>query len=200
MHEVWVSEKVVTGSFLFLLLFPRKCQKNQGFTRCVAWVARALLFFLGNTLRKEVRTMATVRKTVRTGVAAVLLLGGLTTGAQGLIGAGGADFGPGGGWGIQIRGKMVCTQCSLSEVRKAQPYNSHLYQLSYRQEQGVMDVGWVSNPRWWNHLTVPRLRVRGADSLWQKLTAEEHLFTEVELTGRLSPSQVLDMRAVTIRG
>ena len=102
--------------------------------------------------------------------------------------------------GIQIRGKVVCAGCSLDEARKAQPSKNHLYQLTHRRGQVVMDVNWVSNSQRWNHLTFPRIRVRGEDSLFEKLTAEENLFKEAEVTGILNPSQVLDMSAITIRG
>jgi hypothetical protein len=63
-----------------------------------------------------------------------------------------------------------------------------------------MEVSWVSNTRWWNHLTIPRLRIRGEASLVQKLTAEENLSKEVEVSGVLNSSQILDLHAVTIRG
>jgi len=146
--------------------------------------------------------MALVGKTIRIGVTAALLLAGTTTRTQGqVIGSeSGPEVGPGGAWAIQLREKMVCTQCSLAEVQKLQPNNSQLYQLTYRQEQGVMEVSWVSNTRWWNHLTIPRLRIRGEESLVQKLTAEENLSKEVEVSGVLNSSQILDLHAVTIRG
>ena len=146
--------------------------------------------------------MAPVGKTIRIGVTAALLLAGTTTMTQGqFVGSeSGPEVGPGGAWGIQLREKMVCTQCSLAEVQKLQPNNSQLYQLTYRQEQGVMEVSWVSNTRWWNHLTIPRLRIRGEESLVQKLTAEENLSKEVEVSGVLNSSQILDLQAVTLRG
>jgi hypothetical protein len=153
-------------------------------------------------VRMEEHTMATVGKTIRIGVTAALLLAGTTTMTQGqVVGSeSGPEVGPGGDWAIQLREKMVCTQCSLAEVQKLQPNNSQLFQLTYRQEQGVMEVSWVSNTRWWNHLTVPRLRIRGEASLVQKLTAEENLSKEVEVSGVLNSSQILDLHAVTIRG
>ena len=45
-----------------------------------------------------------------------------------------------------------------------------------------------------------RLRIRGEESLVQKLTAEENLLKEVEISGILNFSQILDLHAVTIRG
>jgi hypothetical protein len=150
----------------------------------------------------EENTMATVGKTIRIGVTAALLLASTTTLTQGQVSGSesGPEVGPGGDWAIQLREKMVCIQCSLAEVQKLQPNNSQLYQLTYRQEQGVMEVSWVSNTRWWNHLTVPRLRIRGEESLVQKLMAEENLSKEIEVSGILNSSQILDLHAVTIRG
>jgi hypothetical protein len=150
----------------------------------------------------EEHTMATVGKTIRIGVTTALLLASTTTLTQGQISGSesGPAVGPGGDWAIQLREKMVCTKCSLAEVQQLQPNNSQLYQLTYRQEQGVMEVSWVSNTRWWNHLTVPRLRIRGEESLVQKLMAEENLSKEIEVSGILNSSQILDLHAVTIRG
>jgi len=146
--------------------------------------------------------MASIGKTLRIGVTAALLLAGTTTMTQGQIAGSefGPEVGPGGAWAIQLREKLLCTQCSLAEVQKLQPNNSQLYQLTYRQEQGVMEVSWVSNTRWWHHLTIPRLRVRGEERLVQQLTAEENLLKEVEVSGVLNSAQVLDLQAVTIRG
>jgi len=149
----------------------------------------------------EEKTMSTLGKTLRIGVTAAWLLAS-TTVTQGQVSGtdSGPEAGPGGDWALHFREKMVCTQCSLADVHKLQPYNSQLYQLTYRQEQGVMEVSWVSNTRWWNHLTVPRLRLRGDERLVQTLMAEENLAKEVEVSGILNSSQILDLQTVTIRG
>jgi hypothetical protein len=73
--------------------------------------------------------MVFFNKTLRAGVAATLLLAGITVGAQGEVGDSGPSFGPGTG-SVQIRGKVLCTSCSLDEVRRTQPHESGLYQLS----------------------------------------------------------------------
>jgi len=124
---------------------------------------------------------------------------------------------------------MICTQCRLADVQRLQPNNHRLYELTYRQAQGgmptsqsqpysqyhpyieeeqltdrqaqgVLEVSGVSNPRWWNHLTEPRLQIRGEQSLVQKLTAEENLMKEVEVSGVLNDSQILELQEVTIPG
>jgi hypothetical protein len=76
----------------------------------------------------------------------------------------------------------------------------NLRQNPERQAQGVLEVSGVSNPQRWNHLTGPRLQIRGAQRLVQKLTAEENVMKEVELSGVLTPSQILELQAVTIPG
>ncbi len=149
--------------------------------------------------------MAPCNKMISVGVVvALLLIVGMTTGAQGQVADGGSfgSFALGTGEvGMQIKGTVVCAGCSLEEVRKAQPdkWSNHLYQLAYRQEQAVMEVNRINNPRRWNHLiTTPRLRLRGPESLFAELTAEKNLFKEVEVSGILSPSQTLNMSQITI--
>ena len=104
--------------------------------------------------------------------------------------------------GVLIRGKVVCAGRSLDEVREAKPYkyNHHLFQLVHRQGQVVMKMNWVSDSLWWNHLTAARIRVRGKDSLFEGLSAEENLFKEVEISGIPYNSRILDISKVTIGG
>ena len=138
------------------------------------------------------------RKTIGIGVAAVLLLAGITTGVQGYTGSAVLNNRIS---GIQLRGRVVCMGCSLPEVRKTRSngWGNHLYRLTHRQEQVVMAVDWISDPQRWNHLiTFPHLRLRGDERLFATLTAEENLFKEVQLAGILSPSQTLDMNTVTL--
>src|SRR5438128_823922 len=167
----------------------------------------------------------TIRSSV---TAALLLAGTTTMTRGQVGPEAGAEFGPAGDWAIHIKGKMVCTQCRLADVQKLQPNNHQLYELTYpqaqepmptsqyqpysqyhpyieneeqltdRQAQGVLEVSGVSNPWWWNHLPGPRLQIRGEQSLVQKLTAEENVMKEVELSGVLNPYQILELQAVTI--
>ena len=169
----------------------------------------------------------TIRRSV---TAALLLAGTTTMTRGQVGPDAGAEFGPAGDWAIHIKGKMICTQCRLADVQKLQPNNHQLYeltyqqaqggmptspyhpysqyhpyidkeeQLTYQQAQGVLEVSGVSNPRWWNHLTGPRLQIRGEQGLVQKLTAEENVMKEVEVSGVLTPSQILELQAVTIPG
>ena len=149
--------------------------------------------------------MIPLGKGLRTSLAAMLVLVGLASGAHGFgvdsldlftnnLGTGRA--------GIQVKGKVVCVECSLPEARAAQShkYSNHFYQFAHQDEQVVIEVNWVSNTRRWHHVTVPRIRVRGQTSLFQQLMAEENLFKEVKITGILSSAQVLDLHEVTILG
>ncbi len=145
--------------------------------------------------------MATVGKTIRMGVAATLLLAGGTVGARGGVTEGGFSFGTEGIGVTQIRGNVICTECSLAEARQARPGRHDLYQLIGKQGRVVLRVSWVSNSERWSHVVwPPRLWVRGEGKLLQQLNAEENLFKELEITGLLSNSRTLDVFRVTISG
>lgn len=142
--------------------------------------------------------MGTFGKTLRTGVATTLLLAGITTGTQGAIGGGVVNDRLD---GIQLRGRVVCTGCSLAEVREARPdkWSNHLYHMTYRQQQMVMEITRISDSRRWNRLiTTPSLQLRGADSFLEQLTAEANRLKEVEVSGILFSTQTLDLNRVTI--
>lgn len=145
--------------------------------------------------------MATLRRTIRMGVAATLLLAGVTAGAQGGVTEGGFSFGTEGAGLMQIRGNVICTECSLAEARQARPGRHDLYQLIGKQGRVVLRVSWVSNSERWSHVVwPPRIWVRGEGKLLQQLNAEENLFKELEITGLLSNSRTLDVFRVTISG
>jgi hypothetical protein len=145
--------------------------------------------------------MISVSKRLRTSVAAALVLAGVATLARGQVsGDGGSSFGAPRGM-MRIKGSVVCAGCSLEEVHKAQPMENKLYQLSYRHGQVVMKVTEVNEPAVFDMLAwPPRLWVRGADSLLQRLGAEENLFKEMTVVGLLSGTRTLDIFDVTIKG
>lgn len=146
--------------------------------------------------------MATFGKTFRTGAAAALLLAGLATGAKGQVPGGG--FGSFGGVGrgmLQLKGKVVCTSCTLDEAQAAQPSAHQLYQFTHKRGQVVMQVSEVNDALRWSQLTgSPRIWVRAADKVFQQLSAEVNLFKEVEITGLLKNTRTLDIFAVTLHG
>lgn len=144
--------------------------------------------------------MATFSNTLRTTMAAALLLTCITTGVQGevikVLVRGEVVTGP-----MRLRGTVICVACSLEEARKAQVDERTLYQLTHEQGQMVMKVGTINNSQNWSLFAwPPQVRVRAQGPLWQKLTAEENLWKEVEITGLLSNARTLDIFAVTIRG
>ena len=142
--------------------------------------------------------MVFVSKALRTSMTATLLLAGITVGAQGDIGAVGSSFGPDGAGTVQIRGKVLCLACSLDEVRRTQPSEPALYQLSYKQGQLVMQVNWVSTTtRWQRVVWPPRVWVRGEPGLMQQLSAEANLFKDIEMTGILSNTRTFDITSFT---
>jgi hypothetical protein len=143
--------------------------------------------------------MKTIGKTLRSSVAAALFFTGLIASVHGDVG--GFSFGPGGERGIQIRGNIVCTECSLEEARNARLRGNALYQLTHTQGRLVMQVNWVSNSTLWNSIVwPPHLRVRGDDSLLRQLSAEEHLFKEVEISGLLGHLRTLDLVTINVKG
>jgi hypothetical protein len=145
--------------------------------------------------------MATFYKALRTSLVATLVLAGVSTVAQGQVPSGGFFLGGTGRGMVQIKGKVVCASCTLEEVRKTHPTERKLYQLSHRRGQIVMGVIAVNESAMFDTLAwPPRLWVRGADSLWQRLSAEENLFKEIEISGLLSNSRTLDVFDVTIGG
>ena len=145
--------------------------------------------------------MATLGKPIKMGVAAVLMLAGVTVGAQGGVTEGGFSFGTEGAGVMQIRGNVICAECSLAEARQARPGRHDLYLFIGKQGRVVMRVSWVSNSERWSHVVwPPRIWMRGEDRLLQQLHAEENLFKELEITGLLSNSRTLDVFRVTISG
>ncbi len=138
--------------------------------------------------------MVFVGKTLRTSLAATLLLTGLTTGAQGDIGDTGPAFGPSNTGPVHIRGTVVCVDCILEEVRKLHPGELTLYQLVHKQGQLVLRVSWVSQANRWQRLAwPPRLWVRGKEEVVQQLSAEANLFKDMEITALLSNTRTLDI-------
>jgi len=144
--------------------------------------------------------VAIFRNTFRTTITAALLLTCITTGVQGeivqVLVRGEVVTGA-----LRIRGNVICVECSLEEARKARTDTRTLYQFTHEQGQMIMEVGTINNSQSWSLFAwPPQIRVRAQGNLWQKLTAEENLLKEVEITGLLNNARTLDILAVTIRG
>jgi hypothetical protein len=151
-------------------------------------------------LVKENR-IATVSKILKTTAVMILMVAGISTGAQGFVPGGTGAFGGETRGPVQLRGTVVCARCTLDEVRKAQPKEHALYELAHRQGQVVMKVTWVNNSQRWRLFAwPPRLWVRAKDEVFQQLTAEENLMKEIEIIGLLNNPRTLDIFELTVRG
>lgn len=130
--------------------------------------------------------------------AAALMLAGFTTTTQGFSGP---NSSPGMERQIQVKGKVVCTGCRLEDVRQSalHKHKSRLYQVILNQEQLVMEVEEVSNPRWLNNVLVPHLWVRGADEQLQELSAPETVAKEVEISGVVADLNMINVTEVVVR-
>lgn len=155
------------------------------------------------------------RKTLTTSLGPFLLAAGLATNAWGQAGVAGGAAAPVTGAGnlarggaeveteLIAKGKVICTDCTLEEVRKAQPQVTDLYQLT-RATPGagriVMEINEVNNRHWWQ--TVVGLShefpVRAEERVWQGLTSEENLLKDVEILGILRRSRTLELNEVKI--
>ncbi len=140
-------------------------------------------------------------QTIRTGVATAVLLTGLAGGARGFAPGGGGAFGGGVRSAVQMRAIVLCTGCSLEDVRKARPDERQLYELRHRRGQVVMQLRSINNAQMWGRfIWPPQIWVRAKDGVFQQLSAEENLLKEVEIVGLLNNSHTLDIFTVTIRG
>jgi hypothetical protein len=119
--------------------------------------------------------MKAFSKTIGLGIASALFLGGLTTGAYGLVPTGGSGSVGGSARSVvQIHGTIVCAQCNLNEIRETQPQRNHLYELVHKQGQVVMEVTQVNDPQTPITLALPpRSSVRAPDRVFGQLTAEK---------------------------
>lgn len=138
---------------------------------------------------------------LRTAAVAGLLLSGMTNGAQGFV-PGGTGGGIGGGLRgmVVIKGTVVCTACSVHEVRKAQPDLRNLVELLRQDKQIVLQIHAVNGSSLWDAPLSVRWSVRAQEEVFRQLTAEENSRKEVEITGLLRNTQVLDIATVTIGG
>ena len=147
--------------------------------------------------------MKTLRNRFQTGVAATVLLTGLGTAAvaQGFVGGFSSGYGGGVRTPLQINGSVVCSNCSLAEVRQAQPQERGFYQFSHKNGQLVFKVASVNDTSTFYALAwPPRLWLRASDEVLRKLSAEENLFKPIGLTGILSTTRTLDVTDVAISG
>jgi len=130
-----------------------------------------------------------------------LALGGIsmTAVAQGFVGGVGTGLGGSVRTPLRLHGNVVCTGCSLEEVRRAQPREHDLYQFSHKNGQLIFKVTSVNHESMFNALAwPPRLWVRASDETLQKLAAEENLFKPIGITGILNSTRTFDVAEITV--
>jgi len=141
----------------------------------------------------------TVSYALRMAAITGLFLSGVISGAQGFIPGGG-----GGGIGGELRGMMVikgtvvCVACRVEEVREGQPDTRNLLELLRKEERIVLQIQAVNGSSLWEAPLSARWSVRAQDGVFRQLTAEENRYKEVEITGILHNTQVLDIATVTV--
>lgn len=101
---------------------------------------------------------------------------------------------------VVIKGTVVCTACSMHKVRKEQPDMRNLVELLRQDKRLVLQIHTVNGSSLWDAPLSMRWSVRAQDGIFRQLTAEENHQKEVEITGLLRNTQVLDIVTVTISG
>lgn len=109
----------------------------------------------------------------------------------------------------RVKGKIVCTACTLKEAIDANPdLQTKLYEFRNGAEPavfqltGLNQVGGIDDPSEvarWSAIVGQRrqLTVRIPSAQWKQLTAEENLQRELELTTLLRNTGVLDVSQLT---
>lgn len=103
---------------------------------------------------------------------------------------------------MKFSGKVVCLDCTISEVHKADPQLPNLYLLKrvgHEQQQAVVSIDTISEPQRWDAVVFPHeVLVRSTDALFQKLTAEANFYKPVSVTGLLRNDRIMDVQDVTV--
>lgn len=137
------------------------------------------------------------------GFLALVLLFGLAPSAWAQVAPGGAS--PLGGplrGVLRITGQILCVQCSADEVRRGPSQPGSLYEFDSKEGRVVMRVTEVNNRARWDAIAglTHELTIRAPEVILQELTAEENLFREVELTGLLRSTRVVDVGSIRFTG
>jgi hypothetical protein len=146
--------------------------------------------------------MGTRGKTIGISVAAVLLLAGLTTQAQGQCPHGSGGYGEASrGW-LEFIGTVICIDCTVEEIREAQPELGHLYQLNHERGQIVLTITEVNHQKYgWGTLAYPpKFYVCAKGNVFEQLATEEALFKKVEISAMLRSTRRLDIFTIVFLG
>ena len=157
--------------------------------------------------------MKTLNRMFVTGLSVAVLFTTLSSNAWSQIAVGPGSGGFSGEFRrtIIIGGRVICAQCTIRDVQATQPELTNLYELHHPQEgRIVMQIkphedtaayyAWWHNDGaiWWKTVVAPATSVfvRGPNSLFRQLIAEENLMKQVQLTGQLSSDRTYDMVSV----
>jgi hypothetical protein len=147
--------------------------------------------------------MKMLRTRFQTAVTVTVLLTGLGTAAvaQGFVGGFSSGYGGGVRSPLRINGSVMCSNCSLDEVRQAQPQERGFYQFSHKNGRLIFKVASVNDTSTFYALAwPPRLWLSASDEVLRQLSAEENLFKPIGLTGILSTTRTLYVTDVAISG
>lgn len=108
----------------------------------------------------------------------------------------------------RITGKVICTTCTLAEVKAANPDMDKLYEFRNGEQRAVFLISSIgefhgiqdaSQLAYWQTVMglTPHLVVRTGEDVWRRLTAEENLQKPVQLDGILRSTRALDVGELT---
>ncbi len=147
-----------------------------------------------------------IGKMIRTSIVStvgMLLLSGVVSSAL-AFGTGGAGIGLGGmgsrGMSL-ITGKVLCTNCTLDQMRQSHPELRQLYQLNHSEGQIVVQVSSVNGQESWRAPQSDELGVRSLAQVFQALTSKDNMMKEIKITSLLSKDgRNLDIFDVAVSG
>ncbi|MBM4258518.1 MAG: hypothetical protein FJ147_21800 [Deltaproteobacteria bacterium] len=94
---------------------------------------------------------------------------------------------------ITVKGRVVCTNCDLDDIRPEHS-GSNLYQFTNERGSLVLNLTWVNDRHLWRTIVWPRqLRIRTSMSVFEQLTSEENIRAEVQLSGFLRNTRTFDI-------
>ena len=145
-----------------------------------------------------------MRTMLRMSMVGAFLLTGVVTSAWAFGPAGGSGIGMGsaGSRGVaMITGKVLCTNCSLDQMREAHPEMRQLYQLNHPKGQIVVHVHSVNGRDNWRAPQHDTLGLRSPAGIFQSLASMDNMMKEMEITSVLSKDgRNLDVYDVAVSG
>ena len=143
--------------------------------------------------------MTNIRNFLRMSVVTIISLAGIAVGAQDSFMTKDTLYTPQQSAVMRVHGTVLCTDCTLTEARQANPNIPALYQFTSQQGQTVIQVRAISDPQRWNHIAWPgRIWLCGNHDVIQQLSAVENKAKEVTIIGSLSNSRTLDVASLTV--